>query len=251
MILDEIIEKKKIRLKRDQYVSNKTEVSRNSLYNKLKDEGLCIIGELKKASPSKGVIDQEFNYCSILKAYNKCVDSISVLTEEDYFLGNKEYLIEAKRNSSLPILRKDFIINEKQILESYNLGADAILLIVSILSDQQLKKFYKYATSLGLDSIIEVHNKKELLRALKIKPNIIGINNRNLKDFTVNLETTVKLKELIPDEILIISESGIKNRDDIKKIGKVDGVLIGESFMLSQDKFLLAKELKKAYEYAD
>lgn len=247
MILDEIIQRKELRLKNNGYSLEKTEFSNTSLYDHLKKEGLSIIGELKKASPSKGVIDESFDYLSILEVYNKSVDAISVLTEEDYFLGKKEYLIQVKKNTNLPVLRKDFIINKKQILESYFLGADAILLIVSILSDTSLKSFYDYASSLDLDVIIEVHNVAELERALKINPKIIGINNRNLKNFTVDLETTLQLKEMIPKNILVVSESGIKSGDDIKKIGKVDGVLIGESFMRSKRKELLAKELKAAY----
>lgn len=247
MILDEIIQRKELRLKNNGYLLEKTEFSNTSLYDHLKKEGLSIIGELKKASPSKGVIDESFDYLSILEVYNKSVDAISVLTEEDYFLGKKEYLIQVKKNTNLPVLRKDFIINKKQILESYFLGADAILLIVSILSDTSLKSFYDYASSLDLDVIIEVHNAAELERALKINPKIIGINNRNLKNFTVDLETTLRLKEMIPKNILVVSESGIKSGDDIKRIGKVDGVLIGESFMRSKRKQLLAKELKAAY----
>jgi len=247
MILDEIIQRKKLRLKNNGYLLAKNEFSNISFYDYLKKEGLSIIGELKKASPSKGVIDPSFDYLSILEVYNKSVDGISVLTEEDYFLGKKEYLIQVKKNTNLPVLRKDFIINKKQILESYFLGADAILLIVSILSDTSLKSFYDYASSLNLDVIIEVHNAIELERALKINPKIIGINNRNLKNFTVDLETTFRLKKIIPESILVVSESGIKSKDDIKKIGKVDGVLIGESFMRSKRKKLLAKELKAAY----
>jgi indole-3-glycerol phosphate synthase len=248
MILDEIIQKKALRLRNNGYRLEKTELSSTSLYDHLKKEGLSIIGELKKASPTQGIIDESFDYLSILEDYNESVDAISVLTEEDYFLGKKEYLFQVKKNTNLPVLRKDFIINKKQILESYFLGADAILLIVSILSEISLKNFYDYASSLGLDVIIEVHNAIELERALKINPKIIGINNRNLKDFTVNLETTLELKKMIPENILVVSESGIKNGNDIKKIGKVDGVLIGESFMRSKRKQLLAKELKAAYE---
>lgn len=248
MILDEIIQSKELRLKRQGYLLEKTEFSSSSFYDQLKKEGLSIIGELKKASPSKGHIVNSFDYLSILSIYNESVDAVSVLTEEDYFLGKKEYLIDVKKNTNLPVLRKDFIINKKQILESYFLGADAILLIVSILSDTSLKSFYEYASSLGLDVVVEVHDSVELERALQLNPKIIGINNRNLKNFTIDLETTGRLKKMIPKSILVISESGIKSKDDVKKIGKVDGVLIGESFMRSKKKQLLAKELKAAYD---
>jgi len=248
MILDEIIQKKQLRLKKNKYLLKDNQLIKTSLYNHLKKESLSIIGELKKASPSKGIIDETFDYLSILKAYNQSVDAISVLTEEDYFLGKKEYLIQVKKHTNLPVLRKDFIINKKQILESHFLGADAILLIVTILSDESLKNFYNYATDLNLDVIVEVHNLVELERALAIQPKIIGINNRNLKDFSVDLNTTRRLKEMIPSDILVVSESGIRGAEDIGKIGKVDGVLIGESFMRSDQKKLLAKELKEAYE---
>ena len=248
MILDEIIQRKKLRLKNNEYILEKTEFSSSSFYNQLKKEGLSIIGELKKASPSKGIIDNSFDYLSILELYNESVDGVSVLTEEDYFLGSKEYLVQVKSKTNLPVLRKDFIINKKQILESHYLGADAILLIVSILTDEALKSFYDYAISLNLDVIVEVHDAFEVESALKLNPKIIGINNRNLKNFSIDLGTTRRLKKMIPDNILVISESGIKSKEDIKAIGNVNGVLIGESFMRSKEKKLLAKELKLAYE---
>ncbi|HKL42617.1 MAG TPA: indole-3-glycerol phosphate synthase TrpC [Clostridia bacterium] len=248
MILDEIIQRKELRLKNNEYILEKTEFSSSSFYNQLKKEGLSIIGELKKASPSKGIIDNSFDYLSILELYNESVDGVSVLTEEDYFLGSKEYLVQVKSKTNLPVLRKDFIINKKQILESHYLGADAILLIVSILTDEALKSFYDYAISLNLDVIVEVHDAFEVESALKLNPKIIGINNRNLKNFSIDLGTTRRLKKMIPDNILVISESGIKSKEDIKAIGNVNGVLIGESFMRSKEKKLLAKELKLAYE---
>jgi len=248
MILDEIIQRKELRLKNNEYILEKTEFSSSSFYNQLKKEVLSIIGELKKASPSKGIIDNSFDYLSILELYNESVDGVSVLTEEDYFLGSKEYLVQVKSKTNLPVLRKDFIINKKQILESHYLGADAILLIVSILTDEALKSFYDYAISLNLDVIVEVHDAFEVESALKLNPKIIGINNRNLKNFSIDLGTTRRLKKMIPDNILVISESGIKSKEDIKAIGNVNGVLIGESFMRSKEKKLLAKELKLAYE---
>jgi len=248
MILDEIIQRKELRLKNNEYILEKTKFSSSSFYNQLKKEGLSIIGELKKASPSKGIIDNSFDYLSILELYNESVDGVSVLTEEDYFLGSKEYLVQVKSKTNLPVLRKDFIINKKQILESHYLGADAILLIVSILTDEALKSFYDYAISLNLDVIVEVHDAFEVESALKLNPKIIGINNRNLKNFSIDLGTTRRLKKMIPDNILVISESGIKSKEDIKAIGNVNGVLIGESFMRSKEKKLLAKELKLAYE---
>jgi indole-3-glycerol phosphate synthase len=248
MILDEIIQRKEMRLQNNGYLLEKTDFQSSSFYNQLKKDGISIIGELKKASPSKGIIDDSFDYLSILEIYNECVDAVSVLTEEDYFLGKKEYIVHVKRKTNLPVLRKDFIINKKQILESYFLGADVILLIVSILTDESLKTFYDYAYSLNLDVIVEVHNANEVERALKINPKIIGINNRNLKNFTIDLQTTRRLKKMIPKNILVISESGIKSKEDLKKIGKVSGVLIGESFMRSNQKKALAKELKAAYE---
>lgn len=196
-------------------------------------EDLTIIGEFKKASPSKGEIVKDFNLEKINEFYKKeNIDAYSILTEEEFFKGKDEYISLIKGISDKPILRKDFIIDKYQIYESKFLGADCILLIVAILKDK-LKEFYELGKELGLDILVEVHSKEELDLALKINPEIIGINNRNLKNFKVDLENTKELIKYIPKGILTISESGINSFEDIdyiKSLG-VDGVLVGEFFM--------------------
>ncbi|MCR6513332.1 indole-3-glycerol phosphate synthase TrpC [Clostridium sp. LY3-2] len=196
-------------------------------------EDLTIIGELKKASPSKGEIVKDFNLEKINEFHKKeNIDAYSILTEEEFFKGKDEYISLIKGISDKPILRKDFIIDKYQIYESKFLGADCILLIVALLKDK-LKEFYELGKELGLDILVEVHSKEELDLALKINPEIIGINNRNLKNFKVDLENTKELIKYIPKGILTISESGINSFEDIdyiKSLG-VDGVLVGEFFM--------------------
>jgi indole-3-glycerol phosphate synthase len=244
MILDKIVKAKKEQLKEEMSTVTINEMKNdiknlkykaNSLYEKLnKKDKISVIAEIKKASPSKGIIKEDFNYLQIAKEYyNSDVDAVSVLTEKKFFLGYDKYLKEIRNKYPLTILRKDFIINEWQIYQSRIIGADAILLIVAILTDDELKRFYSLAKELSLDSIVEVHNEDELKRALKIDVNIIGINNRNLKNFDVSLNTTKKLIAKIPKNKVVISESGIKNKEDIKMLKNlgVDAVLIGESFM--------------------
>ena len=252
MILDDIIAKKKIRVDKrkkeipikelEKQALQKVKVERESNYKNpfktaLTKEGLSIIAEFKKASPSKGVIVEEFNVKEILNYYNYLgVDVFSILTEEDFFLGCDEYLKEIRRISHTPILRKDFIIDYYQIYEAKILGADAILLIVSVLGDT-LGEFYHEAKRFNLEILVEVHNKEELDLALKYDCEIIGINNRNLKTFDVALDTTKELIKSIPKDKVIIAESGIMSIEDLKMIEDfgVDGVLIGELFMRNID----------------
>ena len=200
----------------------------------IENNEIAIIGEIKKASPSKGLMKKDFNPAELSRQYSKAdVQALSVLTERDFFLGDDAYLKKARINCRLPVLRKDFIINEWQIYESYLLKADAILLIAAILDDNKLGDYLKTAQDFKLDALVEVHNMQELDRVLKINAPIIGINNRNLEDFTVSLETTERLIGFIPKDKIIISESGINKRKDVeqmKSIG-VDALLIGESLM--------------------
>lgn len=248
MILDKIVDKKKKKLKGYDY-KNKIDKEKNkSFYNAIAKNGISIIGEIKRSSPSKGDINKNVNIEKVTEIYNQTVDAISVLTEEDFFNGKINDLIKVKKNSDLPVLRKDFIINKNQILESRNIGADAILLIVAILDRNKLLELYSYACDLGLDAIVEVHNEKELEVALSISPKIIGINNRNLIDFSIDLNTTNKLRKKISKDILVISESGIKEKEDLLKIDKVNGLLIGESFMKSKSIEKKAKEFKSLYD---
>lgn len=252
MILDDIIAKKKIRVdKRKKEITitelkkqalEKVKVEKESNYENpfkivLKKEGLSVIGEFKKASPSKGIIVENFNIKEILNYYTLLgVDAFSILTEEDFFLGCDEYLKEIRRISHTPIIRKDFIIDFYQIYEAKVLGADGILLIVSVLGDS-LGEFYKEAKRFNLEPLVEVHNKEELDLALKYDCEIIGINNRNLKTFNVNLDTTKELIDSVPKDKVIVAESGIMSIEDLKMMREfgADAVLIGELFMRNID----------------
>ncbi len=226
----------------------KAYVSPPSFKEALKKPGLSIIGEIKKASPSKGIIDHEFDYMGIAREYNGCVDAISVLTEEAYFLGKPEFIVEIRGAVDIPILRKDFIIDSYQIFESKTLGASAILLIASLLDSSKLKSFIELSFALGMDSLVEIHNETELYRGIRAGAEIIGINNRNLNDFSVDIKTTEKLGALIPKDVLCVSESGIISKDDAEYIKTTcaDAVLVGESFMRSSNKTRFAEVLKNA-----
>lgn len=203
-----------------------------------KNSKIAIIAEIKKASPSLGVIQSDFDPIKIAKAYTEGgATCLSVLTEQHFFQGSPDYIAEVKAVSPLPVLRKDFIVDEYQIYESKVLGADAILLIVAALSDEQLKTFYSCAKQLDLDVLIEVHDATELKRALALKPRLLGINNRNLHTFEVSLNTTLELLPEIPKDTLVVSESGIHATEDVKKLS-AQGVytfLIGESLMRSKN----------------
>lgn len=220
-----------------------------SFYEALSKEGLSIIGEFKKASPSLGTIENKLPLENRISQYNDSVDAISCLTEEDHFLGSAEYLKEIRNISPLPILRKDFIIDPYQIYEAKVIGADAILLIAAILTDQEMKSFYSLAESLGLDSLVEVHNEEEMERALCLGAKIIGINNRNLKDFSINLETTQRLSKMAPKDVILVSESGVTDKEDIRflKHSRVDALLIGRAFMESENPLSLAREWKEVF----
>ena len=235
MILDRIVEKKKLRLqnKKLEFYNNieKGNYSENKFIKKFKENDFTIIGEFKKASPSKGIIAENFNIKDILNIYeNLPIGTYSVLTEEDFFLGKNEYLKEIGLYTERPILRKDFIIDKYQIYEAKTLGASAVLLIVSILGEN-LSEYYSLTKELGLAALVEVHNKEELDIALKTGCLIIGINNRDLKTFKVDLKNTEELIKYIPKEKIVISESGIKSINDMKYLDGlwVDGVLIGET----------------------
>ena len=197
-------------------------------------KGIALIAEVKRASPSKGMIAPDFNYLQVASNYEQFgAGAISVLTEEDYFLGSPVYLQEIREQVQIPLLRKDFIIDPYQIYESILLGADAILLIVSLLKDSELKEFLKIADSIGLDCLVEAHDQIEVERALAASAKVIGINNRDLQIFTVDLENSRKLGEMIPDRIIKVSESGINSAADIQSVYDwgFDAVLIGEALM--------------------
>ena len=203
----------------------------------LKKSGLSVISEVKKASPSKGVIAEDFRPVEIAIAYEDAgAAAISCLTEEHYFKGGSKYFADIRAKVDIPMLRKDFIFDEYQIYEAKVLGADAILLIAAILSEEKIKEFYDLAKSLEIDCLVEVHNEKELKKVVACGCDIIGINNRNLKTFDVDLNTTSKLAPLIPYEAVLVSESGMKDENDMKNVKEqgADAVLIGETFMKTQ-----------------
>lgn len=203
-----------------------------------KPRQITLIAEIKRQSPSRGIIRQDFNHLDIARAYEGAgAQAVSVLTEEDFFLGNICYINEAKGIVSLPVLRKDFILEAYQVYESRFYGADAILLIADLLSKERLSELMQLADSLGLDSLVEVHTEKELKKVLSLKAGLIGINNRDLHTLEVDFKITEKLFPLIPKDRVVVVESGIKSSQDILflKILGVNAVLIGEAFMEAQD----------------
>lgn len=213
----------------------------------LKNTDFAFICECKKASPSKGIIAEDFDYLNIAKEYEKAgANCISVLTEPKWFLGSDEYLKETSQNVSIPCIRKDFTVDEYMIYEAKILGAKAVLLICSILSDEQIKNYIKICDDLGLSALVEAHNHDEIKTAINAGARIIGVNNRNLKDFTVDTKNSENLRKLVPENIIFIAESGITNAQDIKNLknNNVNGVLIGETLMKAQDKKQKLLELK-------
>ena len=213
----------------------------------LKKDELSFICECKKASPSKGLIAADFPYLEIAKEYEKAgADCISVLTEPKWFLGNNDYLKEIAENVKIPCIRKDFTVDEYMIYEAKALGASAVLLIVAILSDNQLKDYINICDELGLSALVEAHDEQEVKTALEAGARIIGVNNRNLKDFSVDTENSKRLRNLIPCDIIFVSESGVKTAEDVKAIREIgaDAVLIGETLMKAPDKEQKLNELR-------
>ena len=213
----------------------------------LMNEGMSIIAEVKKASPSKGLIADDFNPVLIAKEYELGgADAISVLTEPYFFRGDDDYLKDIASNVNVPVLRKDFIVDEYMIYQSKLLGASAVLLIAAVLDIVALKKYLDLAHQLGLSAIVEVHDADEMRKALNVGAEIIGVNNRDLTNFTVNIENSIDLRRCAGHDIIFISESGIKTKEDIIKLKEndVDAVLIGETLMRSDDKSAKIQELK-------
>lgn len=215
----------------------------------LKKPGISFICECKKASPSKGLIAPDFPYLEIARAYQAAgADCISVLTEPNWFLGRDEYLKEIAAAVSIPCLRKDFTVDEYMIYEAKLLGASAVLLICSILTEEQIRAYLSLCDRLGLSALVEAHNEAEVKAALGAGARIIGVNNRNLKDFTVDTENSRRLRALIPPQVLFVSESGVKSAGDVAKLRAVgaDAVLIGETLMRAEDKRAKLDELRGA-----
>jgi indole-3-glycerol phosphate synthase len=247
-LLDKILEKKRERLNSSKTKTPLREVrSRASDVERPKNfkdaikrdsSPIRLIAEIKKASPLRGIIREDFDPVTIASIYErKIVDVISILTEEDYFQGKLEYLLEVKKITTKPLLRKDFIFDEYQIYESKANGADAILLIASILDKTQGMEYLHLTRGIGLYVLFEVHDFKELEMALLINADIIGINNRDLKTLSLDMNTTFELKKEIPRDKIIVSESGIKKREDVIRLDEagIDSLLIGTAFMEAVD----------------
>ena len=209
--------------------------------------GLSFICECKKASPSKGLISPDFPYLQIAKEYEAAgADAISVLTEPKWFLGSNSYLKEIASAVSTPCLRKDFTVDDYMLYEAKLLGASAVLLICAILDDAQLREYLAICADLGLSALVEAHDDAEVDRALAAGARILGVNNRNLKDFTVDTENSRRLRARIPKDVLFVSESGVKTAEDVAQLATIgaDAVLIGETLMRAPDKTAKLRELK-------
>ncbi|MCI8963050.1 MAG: indole-3-glycerol phosphate synthase TrpC [Eubacterium sp.] len=249
MILDEITAATKKRVEICKQRISLEEMKRNACSLPVEDkfpfeiplrgEKAAFICEIKKASPSKGIIAEDFPYLNIAREYEEAgADSISVLTEPDFFMGSTKYLEEIHRKVNTPLLRKDFTIDEYMIYEAKVIGASAVLLICSLLSEAVLGEWIELCESLGLSALVEAHDEEEIRRAVRAGARIIGVNNRDLKTFQVDIKNCLRLREKIPKNILFVAESGIRTREDIKALeqGGVNGVLIGETLMRSVDK---------------
>ena len=247
-ILDQLAEYAKERTEQAKRKAAPEEIKKQALSLKkgdfsfelaLKNPDISFICECKKASPSKGLIAPEFPYLQIAREYEAAgADCISVLTEPKWFLGSDAYLKEIADAVSIPCLRKDFTVDEYMIYEAKLLGASAVLLICSILSGAQMKEYIGICDELGLSALVEAHDEKEIETALYAGARIIGVNNRNLKDFSVDTENSRKLRALIPPEVLFVSESGVKDAEDVTRLREIgaDAVLVGETLMRAEDK---------------
>lgn len=252
-ILEEIAKKTKERIREEKrqvplslLKTKVKEQEKERFLKALKKEGMSYICEVKKASPSKGLIAPDFPYLSIAREYEEAgASAISCLTEPFYFQGADRYLEEIAASVTIPVLRKDFTVDEYMIYQANVLGASAVLLICSLLDDHQLKDFYQLAKELSLDALVETHDEREMERALKAGANIIGVNNRDLKTFRVDVNNSIRLRRMAPKDVVFVSESGIRSFEDIKRLyeNEVDAVLIGETLMKSPDKKAALKAL--------
>ncbi len=259
MILDEIIKKTKEDVERRKKEYPLEWLGRSLAYNPFvprpvedalrstPQDPYKIIAEVKKASPSKGVIRQDFDPIAIAKEYQKGgANALSVLTEPHYFQGDIEYLTQIRRYVPMPLLRKDFIIDKYQLVEALVYGADFVLLIAKALSRKELKELLEYTWHLGMEALVEIHDKKDLVKAIFAGPNIIGINHRNLETFEVDVSLSHKLVPLIPKGKIIVAESGIHSHEQVKELHNigVDAFLIGEHFMRQSDIASAVRKIK-------
>lgn len=264
MILDEIAEKTRARVQeekkkvsaqtmRELAESHRCPENKKFLFEQaLRAPGLSFICEVKKASPSKGVIAEHFPYLEIAREYEKAgASALSVLTEPFYFQGSDAYLKEIVETVSIPILRKDFTVDSYMIDQASVLSASAVLLICAILGDGQLKEYLAQAQELGLSALVEAHDEREVERALRAGARIVGVNNRDLRTFEVDVNNSVRLRSLVPREIVFVSESGIRGAEDTNKLYEngTDAVLIGETLMRSADKAVTLRELGRREEF--
>ena len=251
MILEKIIKTTKENLKKEKSIDELLDIKRSfkDVKKALKstdDNPYRIIAEVKKASPSKGIIREDFNPIEIAKIYNETADAMSILTEPFYFQGSLEYLREISKFAKIPLLRKDFIIDEYQIAEAYNAGADFVLLIAKALDEKRLKELFDFAKSINLEVLFEIHDKEDLQKALNVGADIIGFNHRDLKTFKMNMNLSEELIPLLPKDVIIVGESGINNFETVKKLHNngVDAFLVGEHFMRQQNIKKAVLELK-------
>ena len=254
-ILQEIVEYKRIELKKRKELVSIDELkdslsslppTRNFKKAISKQGKINLIAEIKKSSPSRGVICLDFDPAKLALVYeNNGAAAISVLTEEKYFQGKADYLKEVRNVSFLPLLCKDFIVEKYQFYEARKYGADAVLLIAGILSEEKIGKFLTLGKELGLDCLVEIHQADELKKVLNTGAEIIGINNRNLHDFSVNINTTLELRKMIPDDKIVVSESGIRKKEDVLLLqrARINAILIGQSFLESKNPDRKIKEL--------
>lgn len=262
-ILEEIAEKTKERIEEEKRQVSLEELKEkirfrenpesaldtHRFYQALKKPGMSYICEVKKASPSKGLIASDFPYLEIAREYEKAgASAISCLTEPFYFQGADRYLEEITAAVQIPVLRKDFTVDEYMIYQAKVMGASAILLICAILDDEELKRFRILTEELGMDALVEAHDEEEVDRALKAGAKIIGVNNRDLRTFQVDVRNSIRLRELAPKDVIFVSESGIRTNEDIQRLyeNQVDAVLIGETLMRSTDKKSMLEELNGA-----
>lgn len=256
MILDEIAAKTKIRIEHEKQQLSTNDARKAALktelntgfpfFKALKGGGLSYICEVKKASPSKGIIAEDFPYLDIARDYEKAgASAISVLTEPYYFKGSDSYLKEISKTVSIPIIRKDFTVDEHQLYTAKLIGASAVLLICSLLDCGTIKRYLEICRELGLSALVEAHDGPEIEKALNAGADIIGVNNRNLKDFTVDINNCLRLRKLVPQGCVFVAESGIKTADDIARLKEngVDAVLIGETLMRAENKTEALKSL--------
>ena len=264
MILDEIVADKREQLFRDKQKTDLTvmrtlaeeklreEAAKKekirSFYQNLAKDGLSIIGEFKNASPSLGKIESRITLEERMEDYTASVDAVSCLTEEKHFLGNTDYFRKVRNLTPLPMLRKDFMIEEYQFYEAKAIDADAVLLIAAILDDKEMYDFYQLAKELKLDVLVETHDEKEIKMAVSAGAKVIGVNNRNLKDFSVDFSNAVKLRHLIPKEAVYVAESGVSQINDVAVLRQagVDAVLMGEVLMRAKNQKEMLAAMKAA-----